>query len=521
MMTVFTREEMDGFRSIVAERLGLDYDDAKFDHLAEVLRDRLRATGDVQFSAYLERLTSAATCHTELRALAQHLTVGETYFFRHPDHFRAFVEVALPARWQAPAGSRQVRILSAGCASGEEPYTLAMLIRDSLPELAAGTVTILGIDVNALLLDKARRARYAAWSLRNTSESVRQRAFHPEGKEFLLQEAIRAMVSFEERNLIEDDPGFWRPAVFDIIFCRNVTMYFGPAATRAVMARMAHALAPGGFLFLGPAETLRGISQAFHLRHTHGTFYYQRRDPTETLARSDVAPQARPAPWPAPPIAAALEPDTSWIGIICRASERIATLAHDAVSQTSPASLAAAPTDQMATPARPAYADLDLARECVRQERFEDAMEILQALPPASAADPDVQLLRALLLTNRGEVAEAERVCQQVLACDELNAGAHYLKALCREHAGDRLAAVAQDQMAIYLDPMFAMPHLHLGLLAKRAGDTETARRELGQAGTLLAREDAARILLFGGGFSREALMQLCRAELRAGGGAR
>lgn len=520
-MTGFTREEIDCFRSIVAERLGLDCDASQFEHLVEVLRDRLRATGCAQFSAYLERLTSATTCRMELRALAQQLTVGETYFFRYPDHFQAFVEVALPTQQQVLAGPRHMRILSAGCASGEEPYTLAMLIRESLPELATGHVTILGIDINAAFLEKAKRARYSAWSLRNTSESVRQRAFHLEGKEFMLQESIRTMVAFEERNLIENDPGFWRSAVFDIIFCRNVTMYFSPEATRTVIARLAHALAPGGFLFLGPAETLRGISQAFHLCHTHETFYYQRRDSREALTMSDVAPRVTSAPWPALPIEAALEPDASWVGVICRASERIAALAHSAVVQTPPASPAVAPSDQMATLARPPYADLDLARECVRQERFEDAMEILKALPPKSAAAPDVQLLHAVLLTNRGDVAEAEMVCQQVLAGDELNAGAHYLKALCHEHAGDRLAAVEQDQIAIYLDPLFAMPHVHLGLLAKRAGDTETARRELGQASTLLAREDAARILLFGGGFNREALMQLCRAELRACGGSR
>ena len=116
MTTVFTREEMDCFRSIVAERLGLDYDDSKLEPLAEVLRDRLHASGCARFATYLERLSSATTWRTELRALARQLTVGETYFFRHPDHLRAFAEVALPARWQALAGSRPVRILSAGCA---------------------------------------------------------------------------------------------------------------------------------------------------------------------------------------------------------------------------------------------------------------------------------------------------------------------------------------------------------------------------------------------------------------------
>jgi chemotaxis protein methyltransferase CheR len=155
----------------------------------------------------------------------------------------------------------------------------------------------------------------------------------------------------------------------------------------------------------------------------------------------------------------------------------------------------------------------------LRQERFADAMALLQTLPAASRTDTDAQLLRAVLLTNGGKLAEAEEVCQQILARDELHAGAHYLVALCREHAGERREAVEHDQAATYLDAGFAMPHLHLGLLARRSGDREQARTELERALTLLAQEDASRILLYGGGFSREALAELCRAELRTCGG--
>ncbi len=127
-----------------------------------------------------------------------------------------------------------------------------------------------------------------------------------------------------------------------------------------------------------------------------------------------------------------------------------------------------------------------------------------------------MNFLLAALLTNRGDLVEAEKVCLRLLQLDELNAGAHYLIALCREHAGDHAGAMEHDQTAVYLDQEFAMPHLHLGLVAKRSGNVETARRELGQALALLVREDASRVLLFGGGFSREALSEFCQAELRA-----
>jgi chemotaxis protein methyltransferase CheR len=177
------------------------------------------------------------------------------------------------------------------------------------------------------------------------------------------------------------------------------------------------------------------------------------------------------------------------------------------------------PVSQHAVTAPPSAWDLSLVLEAVRQERFADALELIGSLPADSHEDPDALLLRAVLLTNHGRVNESEEVCRRLLALDELNAGAHYLMALCREHEGDTDRAIEHGLTSIYLDPSFAMPHLHLGILAKRAGDTVGAQRELGKARVLLASEDASRILLFGGGFSRDALLQLCRMQLTAAGG--
>ncbi len=135
-------------------------------------------------------------------------------------------------------------------------------------------------------------------------------------------------------------------------------------------------------------------------------------------------------------------------------------------------------------------------------------------MPPEAGQDSDVLLLTAVLLAHSGQLAAAAEVASRLLTKDELNAGAHYVLALSCEGIGDGVAAANHDHFAVYLDPDFAMPRLHLGLLAKRAGDTAAARRELSQALLLLQREDASRLLLFGGGFTREGLVALCQAEL-------
>jgi chemotaxis protein methyltransferase CheR len=494
--------QLERFRALVANRLGLQFEDARMAWLADVLRRRMDVNGQPA-EAYLARLQGDAP-RSELAALAQELTVAETYFFRNIDQFHALREHVLPQRWHERGARRCLRILSAGCASGEEAYSIAMTLRE-LSSDAARNASIRAVDLNPAVLDKARRARYTAWALRETPPAQQQRWFRQDGRDLVLDDAIRGAVTFEERNLAEDDAELWSPGAYDLVFCRNVLMYFTPQVAQAVVARIARALAPGGTLFLGHAETLRGLSQAFHLRHTHGSFYYQRKEAGEpasapALSEAGVLSAAGPA------LAAAVEGSDSWVEAIGAASERVRALTD---TRAAPGAAAA--------PTAPRW-HLGQALELFQRERFVEALGLVRGLPAEAARDPDVLLLHAVLLAHSGEFASAEETCHRLLAIDELNAGAHYVLALCREGAGDRRGAADRDQLAIYLDPAFAMPRMHLGLLARRAGDHETLRRELGQALVLLQREDAARLLLFGGGFNREALLALCRAELLACG---
>lgn len=513
MTPVVERSDVERFRAILAARFGFRYEDGKLDFLADVLRQRMAAMGCSRVDSYLEHLAAPLPGRDELRALAEKLTVGETFFFRNGDHFRAFADVVLPERIRARMNERRLRILSAGCATGEEPYSIATLVREALPDLEAWHVEILGIDINASALARAARAHYSGWSLRTTSDAAKRRYFRAEGRHFVLDRAIQEMVTFEERNLVEDDPAFWQPRRFDVVFCRNVIMYFAPDVAREIVLRIGQALAPGGFLFLGHAETLRGLSEEFHLRHTHGTFYYERRRaPDAAVSYGDSPGQAAAVARTLPPPAA--EHTGSWVDVIQRASDRIASLASGR-SRSADAAIAGG----SAMPPTARSWDLGLVHEAVRQERFSDALELLHALPPDAEREPDTLLVRAVLLTNSGKLEEAESVCRRLLVADELNAGAHYVMALCRENAGDAEAAIEHDETAAYLDAAFAMPHVHRGLVARRAGDVATARRALARALLLLAREEEARVLLFGGGFTREALVQLCRTELRTLGG--
>ena len=495
-----TRLDLERFRTAIVQQIGLQFDDAKLDFLGTVLQGRLDKLG--QTSEFYLRDMERRRANGEIKALARELTVGETYFFRNIEQFRALAEVVLPQRLAVDRTSRTLRLLSAGCASGEEPYTLAMVARETIVDPSWETV-IRAVDLNPAALERARQARYAPWSLRETPADVQQRWFHSEGRDTRLDESIRAAVRFEQANLASDDPELWLPYAYDVIFCRNVLMYFSPEQMRTVIARIAHSLAPGGFLFLGHAETLRGVSDRFHLCHTHETFYYQLKDGSEPARVWSAAPVShgeRAA------FAAAAHND-NWFDTIRQASERVAAL----VPVPAPAN------DSIGTPA-PAAWDPAPALDLLRQERFAEALDHVRA-GPAAASDPDVLLLEATLLAHSGGIAAAELACERLLRTDEFNAGAHYVLALCREQSGQHEVAAEHYRVAAYLDPEFAMPRLHLGLMARRSGDREAARRELAQALLLLERENASRLLLFGGGFGREALIALCRSALKECGG--
>jgi len=480
------RGEAERFRRTIAARLGLHFDDGKLDDLADLLRARIDATGASGTDEYTRRLDA-----NEVATLAERLTVGETYFFRYREQFDAF-EGALAA-----FGTRSLRILSAGCATGDEPYSLAIAIFERAPTLAART-EIVAFDVNPAAVAKARTARYAPWALREVSDEIRARYFARDGSSYKVAPEVRAMVRFERRNLIDDDAAFFADDVFDVVFCRNVIMYFDAETMRTVMQRVSRALRPGGLLFLGHAETLRGISNDFHLRHAHETFFYERKSERTALAAIDPV---RPRDASAEIARTIAFDDASWVDVIRRASERVA---HLSAERQVPARAAIAPRVERAK-----------VLDMVRAERFGDALAMLGA----SDADLESKLLRAVLLTNQGELARAETLCGEILASDDLHAGAHYVKALCREHASDRDGALEHDRMATYLEPTFAMPHLHVGILERRAGNLERARAALVRALELIPAEDPSRILLFGGGFSREALGALCRNEMRRCGG--
>jgi chemotaxis protein methyltransferase CheR len=270
------------FRDLIAERSGIYFDPEKQELLKDNLLQRMADCGLSNFADYFNLLSSPAGTK-EFDYLLNLITIPETYFFRDRAQFRAFERFVIPdivEKKSYPGAS--LRIWSAGCSTGEEPYTIAMI-------LAAGMldrpIQILATDVSHNALKAAREGVYTARSVRDMPQQYLNRFFTRKGDHYLLDESIKQMVEFRYFNLVTEPYPLMEMSGWDIIFCRNVTIYFQAEATRKVIHNFYQSLREGGYLFAGYSESLRYISDEFSTIQQEGAFFYQKGGAKKTVRK--------------------------------------------------------------------------------------------------------------------------------------------------------------------------------------------------------------------------------------------
>lgn len=255
-----TTEEYLLLDELISERFGISFPEPKRELLASRLAPRLAELHLARFLDYYLLLQGAGD--DELEALVALVTNNESYFFRETHQFEALFDGPRSLAGELARGGR-LRVLCAGCSSGEEPYTLNIFARASLAHASGVGVDVDAFDLDAGRLAVARAACYPASSLRAASEEQRGRYFlADDGSRYRLRETLREGVRLRHGNLLEADayPG---PGAYDVIFCRNVLIYFSEAALHRAVERFAGALRPGGILFLGHSESIIGKSDRF------------------------------------------------------------------------------------------------------------------------------------------------------------------------------------------------------------------------------------------------------------------
>ncbi|MGA2980257.1 MAG: protein-glutamate O-methyltransferase CheR [Terriglobales bacterium] len=238
---------------------------------------RMSVLGAASAAEYLEHLTTRGNRATELRLLLNEITIGETYMFRHPAQLDAMRNVILPQILQLKdaIGLKRLRFWCAGCSTGEEPHTLAMFLLEEREKLLAGwTWDILASDLNDNSLQIARDGIYGEYALRNTSAPLRRKYFKDVGdKKLQANDLLKAQMRFDRINLSDDSKMVFQKGL-DVIFCCNVLIYFDLASKRRVVHHFHANLLPGGYLFLGHAESLFQVDDSFRLIHFPGTTAY-------------------------------------------------------------------------------------------------------------------------------------------------------------------------------------------------------------------------------------------------------
>ncbi|PID58531.1 chemotaxis protein [candidate division KSB3 bacterium] len=275
-MTLQQQQDFEIIRDLIWEKSGIYFENTKRQYCLRRLQNRMILRGCRGLKEYYHILQYESS-GAELSELLNLLTTTETYFFRNTPQLRSFQEEILPdiLRRKQQNGEAHLHFWSAGCSSGEEAYTIAMLLLETLPENHAWKISIAGTDINTDVLIKAREAVYSGRALRDTPETYIHKYFQKEGDLYRLSDRVKNMVRFRKGNLIQSDDASLLQSL-DCIFCRNVLIYFNLESCRQVIEIFYNNLARHGYLLLGHSESLYRITAIFALKKLqHSLVYYK------------------------------------------------------------------------------------------------------------------------------------------------------------------------------------------------------------------------------------------------------
>jgi chemotaxis protein methyltransferase CheR len=461
--------------ALIAERMGLSLPKDRWPDLAQALAKAAASLNYKDEQAFVAELVAGNFGQREIEAFARHLTIPETHFFRSPETYAMLQSKVLPELIAAQQTTgRRLRIWSAGCATGPEPFSLAILVSRLVPSLADWDVSILATDINPEGFAAARAAEYTQWSFRGTPSWVTNGYFTktPQGR-YRLAPAIQDMVSFRYLNLVQDP----FPSDCDLILCRNVMMYFARETAVQVAEKLRHSLKEGGYLLVTASETSRDIQGSLTSLMMGGEIIYKKTPPEPA-----AAPSARPQGAAASSSHSAVpnQGNGSDRAVRLDSAVRPRTSRSDRIKKTEPARAEAPHSESSGTPtAQPQRAGLRLERRAYA--RGETPTE-----QPARSGDAQAAATEARLLADRGDLQQALARCDTVLQGEKLNPSLYYLKASILQELGRPEEAEQALQSTLFLDGGFALARVMLGAIARSQSRTRDAAKHFREALELL-----------------------------------
>jgi len=476
--TPLTTEEISHLVDLIRNHSGIDYHPGKSVALCNAVVQRMHQLNLKSKHEFLTLIRSR-TGQEELKKLVSLVVVQKTSFFRDRPQFDLLEKTILP-EVIAQRAEKSVRVWSAGCATGEEPYSIAMVLRRN--SFTSPPSTVLATDIARPAINEAIEARYRKGELETLSKTERA-MFLPENGDFRLSAKIRQMVEFKLHNLVSVPFPVPQDGLWDIIFCRNVLIYFNRATVREIIMHFREVLAPGGHLFLGVSESLFKLAEGFDLQNTGNAFVYRKSEPA---SRRYKKPQVEPRPQPrtrplAKPIPAAKQ------------------------------------ASKPSTPQSELELDIRKARRMLTKQDNDGAFKLLFDLTGRYPEATEPYLLLGECALNRGALWEALSWYQAAAELRPLDIEGHFLLAVVHHRIGLDQEAAGHLRKLLFLDGKFALGHYYLGEVTHRLGDIETAVRSFRNAIRIseTSPSQLAEEVLGKHHLSSEALLEASRARLR------
>jgi len=444
-----------------------------------------------------------------LEQLTAELTVGESFFFRNEHHFRALRERVLPEIIQDNSEKREVRVWSAGCASGEEPYSLAILLDQVLGDRRGWQVSVLGTDLNPEFLARARRACYRPWSFRHTKVHQDRAYFVPDQDTFRLASKVRDTARFTYLNLVKDvyPSPLTGTLGLDLILFRNVAIYLKPEVTKRIIERFYQALRPGGWLLLGETEVSLAPTEGFVARRFDQATFHQK--------ASGASPPTDRSTTSMPVLVDFVAAPSRQESDDKRSASKMFAPQQPTIPTASPLpDWVPLPSKRRAEP-RATESAVQQIERLLAERNFEDAGRSIERLADKQQrAKLRFRLAQELLAS--AAIAKARQMLDRCLADEPLMTEAQLLQASFAEEAGDLEKAESAYRRALYIDRNCPMAHFHLALVLQLKGDAAACGRSVKTTLKLIENKDPHELVEYGEGVCYGRLKEMARMILES-----
>ncbi|WP_052507069.1 CheR family methyltransferase [Desulfonatronovibrio magnus] len=470
--------QLDKLGEIVADSIGFRYKPSKRKELFRGIQDLACQQNTDNVQEFCSNLTQSSLTQRQLEVLTHYLTVGETYFFREPKSLEAFKNAALPEiSKHGLKNNKTLKIWSAGCSSGEEPYTIAILLDQLLSDARKWHTSIQGTDINWEALNKARAGIYTPWSFRNTSEDLKNRYFQKiTTKKYAINSRFKQNVSFSYLNLASSSyPSLLNNIhSMDIIFCRNVMIYLKPDVVQRILEGFYRSLRPGGWLIVAPSETYSLLDSQFSSISLGGaTIYRKTPKKTPVFFHQNVIPEQNLSALSA-----------SWTPTILKTESVNTKCSIDSggLKRQLDSDEVIPELDQL----------LEKVRDKVREGLYEEAARELEsgisAYEAQDLSNPPVQAyaMMARISADKGQLDKAAQWCDKALKADECDAEIYYLYGMVLMEQGDLIRAAEEVKKALYLNPDYVAAIYSLANIAYEMENNDQALKYFQSAAQLL-----------------------------------